>query len=104
MGQTPHNMPRTKESARRVSPKPYDHTQPRACCIMRCANLKEKFDSIIKSCDDMTSEISDMDDMDEYERIRMGHVTKTIICIKKLAEHQHEILVRDDDECVDVGT
>jgi|SRR6056300_480421 len=83
-------MPRTRLSARRRRPKPYDHTQPRRCCIMRAASpcvmdhsVAEKLYTIVRLCD----EIKALDDVDDdYQRMRRTFIHKSVICIQKLAE------------------
>lgn len=85
-------MPRTKFSARRSRPKPYDHTRPRLCCIMMPPprvlvldhSLEEKLETIVKMCDEINELDSTADD--DYNRMRRDFIHKNVVCIQKLAE------------------
>jgi hypothetical protein len=94
-------MPRTKESARRVVPKPYDHSQPRQCCIMtpkkerpidRLLTIEDEMRDIIESCERMKSCIDENIDLldDIGYHMRYTYVRKTVCCMQKLCELELE--------------
>jgi len=102
-------MPRTKETARRLPPKPYDHTKPRPCCIMSVDRsqirfINEKLDVILEVCTDILTVADGLEHADAYEVLRYSKIFKAIKCVQKLAEHSRcmsEVPDEIEDSSVD---